>query len=344
MPSPKEPYSGILSGMKYTRLGRTGVTVSRLCLGCMSYGTPQWRPWVHDEAASAPFFKRAIEAGINFFDTADMYSLGVSEEVTGKWLREYGNLDELVIGTKVFFPMSAQPNMGGLSRKHIQQACEDSLRRLGVETIDLYQIHRLDPATPMDEMLAALDQLVTQGKVRYIGASSMYAWEFQRLLSLSERNGWARFATMQNHYNLVYREEEREMIPLCEDQGIGVIPWSPLARGMLAGTRSKLGDSSTSRSSSDGLDQILYDQPSDWEVVEAVKKVASERGEPPARVALAWLMSRPAVTAPIVGATKLKHLDDAIAAVEVELSEEEVAALEAPYRAHPVKGLAAPKS
>jgi aryl-alcohol dehydrogenase-like predicted oxidoreductase len=310
----------------------------------MSYGTPEWRPWVHDEAASAPFFKRAIEAGINFFDTADMYSVGVGEEVTGKWLREYGNLDEIVIGTKVFFPMSAQPNMGGLSRKHIQQACEDSLRRLGVDTIDLYQIHRLDPATPMEEMLAALDQLVTQGKVRYIGASSMYAWEFQRLLSLSERNGWARFATMQNHYNLVYREEEREMIPLCEDQGIGVIPWSPLARGMLAGTRSKLGDSSTSRSSSDGLDQILYDQPSDWEVVEAVKKVASERGEPPARVALAWLMSRPAVTAPIVGATKLKHLDDAIAAVEVELSEEEVAALEAPYRAHPVKGLAAPKS
>jgi len=330
--------------MKYTHLGRTGVTVSRICLGCMSYGTPEWRPWVHDEAASAPFFKRAIEAGINFFDTADMYSIGVSEEVTGKWLREYGNLDEIVIGTKVFFPMSDRPNMGGLSRKHIQQACDDSLRRLGVDTIDLYQIHRLDPATPMEEMLAALDQLVSQGKVRYIGASSMYAWEFQRLLSLSERNGWAKFVTMQNHYNLVYREEEREMIPLCEDQGIGVIPWSPLARGMLAGTRIELGDTSTSRSSSDGLDQILYDQPSDWEVVDAVKEVAAERGEPPARVALAWLMSRPAVTAPIVGATKLKHLDDAIAAVEIELSDEEVSALEAPYQAHPVKGLAAPKS
>ena len=330
--------------MKYTHLGRTGVTVSRICLGCMSYGTPEWRPWVHDEEASAPFFKRAIEAGINFFDTADMYSLGVSEEVTGKWLREYGNLDEIVIGTKVFFPMTNRPNMGGLSRKHIQQACEDSLRRLGVETIDLYQIHRLDPVTPMEEMLAALDQLVTQGKVRYIGASSMYAWQFQRLLSLSDQNGWARFVTMQNHYNLVYREEEREMLPLCEDQGIGVIPWSPLARGMLAGTRTKLGDSSTSRSSSDGLDQILYDQPSDWEVVEAVKKVAEARGEPPARIALAWLMSRPAVTAPIVGATKLKHLEDAIAAVEIELSDEEVAALEAPYRPHPVKGLAAPKT
>jgi 1-deoxyxylulose-5-phosphate synthase len=330
--------------MKYTHLGRTGVTVSRVCLGCMSYGTPEWRPWVHDAQASAPFFKRAIEAGINFFDTADMYSVGASEEVTGRWLREYGNLDELVIGTKVFFPMNDRPNMGGLSRKHIQQACEDSLRRLGVEAIDLYQIHRLDPDTPMEEMLAALDQLVTQGKVRYIGASSMYAWQFQRLLSISERNGWARFVTMQNHYNLVYREEEREMIPLCEDEGIGVIPWSPLARGMLAGTRSKLGDDSTNRSSSDGLDQILYDQPSDWDVVEAVKTVANERGEPPARVALAWLLSKPAVTAPIVGATKLRHLDDAIAAAEIELGADEVAILEAPYRAHPVKGMEAPRS
>jgi aryl-alcohol dehydrogenase-like predicted oxidoreductase len=310
----------------------------------MSYGTPDWRPWVHDSDASGPFFKRAVEAGINFFDTADMYSLGASEEVTGKWLREYGNLDEIVLATKVFFPMTDRPNMGGLSRKHIQQACEDSLRRLGVDVIDLYQIHRLDPNTPMEEMLAALDHLVTQGKVRYIGASSMYAWEFERLLSLSERNGWARFVSMQNHYNLIYREEEREMIPLCEDRGVAVIPWSPLARGMLAGTRSKLGDESTSRSSSDGLDQILYDQPSDWDVVEAVKKVAAERGDPPARIALAWLMSRPAVTAPIVGATKLKHLDDAIAAVEIELTDEEVEILEAPYRAHPVKGLAAPKS
>lgn len=330
--------------MKYTLLGRTGVTVSRICLGCMSYGTPEWRPWVHDAEASAPFFRRAIEAGINFFDTADMYSMGVSEEVTGRWLREYGNLDEIVLATKVFFPMSDRPNMGGLSRKHIQQACEDSLRRLGVDAIDLYQIHRLDPDTPMEEMLSALDHLVTRGKVRYIGASSMYAWQFQRLLSLSEQNGWARFVSMQNHYNLIYREEEREMIPLCEDQRVGVIPWSPLARGMLAGTRSKLGDDSTSRSSSDGLDQVLYDQPSDWEVVEAVKKVAAERGESPARIALAWLMSKPAVTAPIVGATKLKHLDDAIASVEIELSGEEIEALEAPYRAHPVKGLAAPKT
>jgi aryl-alcohol dehydrogenase-like predicted oxidoreductase len=310
----------------------------------MSYGTPKWRPWVLDVDASAPFFKRAIETGINFFDTADMYSLGVSEEVTGRWLREYGVLDEIVIATKVFFPMSERPNMGGLSRKHIQQACEASLRRLGVETIDLYQIHRLDPNTPMEEMLAALDQLVSQGKVRYIGASSMYAWQFQRLLSTSERNGWAKFVTMQNHYNLIYREEEREMMPLCEREGIGVIPWSPLARGMLAGTRSKLGDGSTSRSSSDGLDKIFYDQPSDWDVVEAVKKVAADRGEPPARIALAWLLSKPTVTAPIVGATKLEHLDDATAATEIELTPEEVAILEQPYRAHPVKGMEAPRS
>ncbi|MGB5695022.1 MAG: aldo/keto reductase [Polyangiales bacterium] len=330
--------------MRYTHLGQTGVTVSRICLGCMSYGTPEWRPWVHDAEASAPFFRRAIEAGINFFDTADMYSLGVSEEVTGRWLREYGVLDELVIGTKVFFPINDRPNMGGLSRKHIQQACEGSLRRLGVETIDLYQIHRLDPHTPMEEMLAALDQLVTQGKVRYVGASSMYAWQLQRLLSISERHGWARFVTMQNHYNLVYREEEREMMPLCEDQGIGVIPWSPLARGMLAGTRKKLGDGSTSRSSSDGLDQILYDQPSDWDVVEAVRNLAAERGEPPARIALAWLLSKPAVTAPIVGATKVAHLDDAIAAVEIQLSVDEVAMLESPYRAHPVRGMEPPRT
>ncbi len=310
----------------------------------MSYGTPTWRPWVLNADASAPFFKRAIETGINFFDTADMYSLGVSEEVTGRWLREYGVLDEIVIATKVFFPMSERPNMGGLSRKHIQQACEASLRRLGVETIDLYQIHRLDPNTPMEEMLAALDQLVAQGKVRYIGASSMYAWQFQRLLSASERNGWAKFVTMQNHYNLIYREEEREMMPLCELEGIGVIPWSPLARGMLAGTRSKLGDGSTSRSSSDALDKIFYDQRSDWDVVEAVKKVAANRGEPPARIALAWLLSKPAVTAPIVGATKLEHLDDAIAATEIELTPDEVAILEQPYRPHPVKGMEAPRS
>jgi aryl-alcohol dehydrogenase-like predicted oxidoreductase len=256
--------------VEFSYLGNTGAVVSRLCLGCMSYGSPAWRPWVLGSDDAAPFFRRAVEAGINFFDTADMYSNGASEEVTGRWLREYANLDEVVIATKVFFPWSDKPNMGGLSRKHIQQACEASLRRLGVETIDLYQIHRLDPKTPVEETLAALDQLVTQGKVRYIGASSMYAWEFMKALAVSERNGLARFVSMQNHYNLVYREEEREMLPLCEAEGISSIPWSPLARGMLAGTRRTLGDESTARSQSDGLDQILYDQPSDWEVVEAV--------------------------------------------------------------------------
>lgn len=325
--------------MKYTYLANTGVKVSRICLGCMSYGAPSWRPWVLDEDASAPFFRRAIESGINFFDTADMYSLGRSEEVTGRYLREYGNRDELVIATKVFFPMNDRPNMGGLSRKHIQQACEASLRRLGVETIDLYQIHRLDPRTPIEETLAALDQLVTQGKVRYIGASSMYAWQLMKALSISDARGLARFVTMQNHYNLVYREEEREMKPLCASEGISMIPWSPLARGMLAGTRQALGDASTARSESDGLDQILYDQPSDWDVVEAVKQVATARGVAPARVALAWLLHSPVVAAPIVGATKLTHLEDAIAATGFTLEESEIAALEAPYAPHPVKGL-----
>ena len=325
--------------MEYTYLGRTGVKVSRLCLGCMSYGSPSWRPWVLDEGGTAPFFRRAIEAGINFFDTADAYSMGASEEVTGRLLREYANRDEVVIASKVFFPMSEGPNMGGLSRKHIQQACEASLKRLGVDVIDLYQIHRLDPNTPLEETLAALDQLVTQGKVRYLGASSMYAWEFMRALALSDRRGLARFVTMQNHYNLVYREEEREMMPLCEAEEIGVIPWSPLARGMLAGTRTTLGDDSTTRSHSDVVDQILYDQPSDWEVVAAVKQVAAQRGDKPAQVALAWLLSKPSVAAPILGATKLAHLDDAIEAVEKQISDEEIALLEAPYQPHPVKGI-----
>ena len=264
--------------MEYARLGNTGVQVSRICLGCMSYGSADWRPWVLDQEAAGPFFRRAIEAGINFFDTADMYSIGRSEEVTGHWLREVGNRDEIVLATKVFFPMNERPNMGGLSRKHIQQACEASLRRLGVETIDLYQIHRLDPATPIEETLAALDELVCQGKVRYIGASSMYAWEFARALACSDAGGSARFVSMQNHYNLVYREEEREMLPLCDAEGVSCIPWSPLARGMLAGTRKALGDTSTTRSETDGLDQILYDQPSDWKVVEAVCAVAEARG------------------------------------------------------------------
>ncbi len=326
--------------MKYVPLGGTGMKVSRLCLGCMSYGSPSWRPWVLDEAAAAPFFRRAVEAGINFFDTADMYSFGESEVVTGRLLREYAKRDEIVVATKVFFPHSDRPNMGGLSRKHIQQACDASLRRLGMDVIDLYQIHRLDADTPVEETLSALTDLVRQGKVRAIGASSMYAWEFARSLAISDREGFERFATMQNHYNLVYREEEREMMPLCEFEGVAVIPWSPLARGLLAGTRTKLGDDSTQRSATDGLDQYLYDQPSDWDVVEAVRAVAKQRGVKPAQVALAWLCARPAVVAPILGATKLAHLEDGLSALELDLDPEEAAAIEAPYRPHPVKGIA----
>jgi aryl-alcohol dehydrogenase-like predicted oxidoreductase len=328
--------------MKYTYLGNTGVKVSRLCLGCMSFGSPSWRPWVLDRDQSAPFFRQAIEAGINFFDTADIYSNGVSEEVTGHYLREYGRRDELVIATKLFFPMGEGPNMGGLSRKHIQQACEASLRRLGVDTIDLYQIHRLDPHTPIEETLTALDQLVTQGKVRYIGASSMFAWELMKALSISDRRGLARFVSMQNHYNLVYREEEREMVPLCASERISMIPWSPLARGMLAGTRQKLGDTSTARSQSDALDQVLYDQPSDWDVVAAVKEVAAARGVAAAQVALAWVLHNPVVAAPIVGATKLAHLQDAIGALDLKLDDAELKTLHAPYKPHPVRGLRPP--
>lgn len=325
--------------MEYTNLGRTGVRVSKICLGCMSYGSSKWRPWVLDEDKAMPFFQRAVEAGINFFDTADVYSVGASEEVTGKALRRYANLEEVVLATKVRFPMGEAPNMVGLSRKHIIQGCEASLRRLGVDTIDLYQVHRFDRHTAIEETLAALDMLVHQGKVRYIGASSAMAWKFAKALGLSDTHGWARFVTMQNHYNLIYREEEREMNPLCDEENIAIIPWSPLARGLLAGTRKSLDDKeSTPRAGSDAFTQILYDNPSDWDVVEATKKVASERGATPAQVALAWLLSKPSVAAPIVGATKMSHLDEAIAAVDMELTAEEIEALESPYQPHAVRG------
>ncbi len=325
--------------MQYAYLGRTGVKVSRLCLGCMSYGSTEWRPWVLEENAAMPFFRKAVEAGINFFDTADVYSLGASEEITGKALRESAKMEEIVLATKVFSRMADGPNMEGLSRKHIQQACEASLRRLGVQTIDLYQIHRYDSHTPVDEMLAALDLLVRQGKVRYIGASSMAAWKFAKALSLSERNGWARFVTMQNHYNLIYREEEREMIPLCEAEGIGVIPWSPLARGLLAGTRKTPDDTaSTARAASDDFARKLYDHPADREVMQACQAVADRLGVQPAQVAIAWLLSKPAVTAPIIGATKMQHLETALAAVDLKLGEEEVRQLELPYQPHAVRG------
>ena len=288
-----------------------------------------------DEAASRPFFKRAIDEGMNFFDTADMYSLGVSEQITGKLLREMGQLDEIVLATKVYFPMNDRPNMGGLSRKHIVQACEASLKRLGVETIDLYQIHRFDPETPIEETLHALNQLVEQGKVRYLGASSGYAWELMKALSVSEKNGWARFVSMQNHYNLIYREEEREMMPLLADQGLGSIPWSPLARGLLA---RPLEAQATARHTSETLTPKLYDTPSDRDVIAALEKVANTRGESMSAIALAWLLSKPTVVAPIVGITRLRYYDDALRALELTLSEEEINLLEAPYQPHVVKG------
>ena len=325
--------------MHYTTLGKTGLTVSRIALGCMSYGNPGWRNWVLDEEAAQPFFRRAIEAGINFFDTADMYSIGASEEITGRALRKYANLDEVVIATKVHFTMGSGPNMKGLGRKHIVQGCEASLKRLGVDAIDLYQIHRLDRAVPMDEMLEALDHLVRSGKVRYLGASTMYGWEFAKALYTSNAHGWARFVSMQNHYNLLYREEEREMMPLCRSEGIGVIPWSPLARGLLAGRPRMQAGGATPRASVDAASvDYLYDHPSDDAVIAAVRTVAESRRLPMAQVALAWLLQQPGVTAPIIGATKLPQLDDAIAAIDVVLSAEECALLEQPYTAHEVRG------
>ena len=323
--------------MKYTQLGRSGLEVSRICLGCMTYGTPKWRPWVLDEVDSRPFFKKALDLGINFFDTADMYSMGVSEEVTGRALREMAKMEEIVLATKVHFQMADAPNMSGISRKHIVQGCEASLRRLGVETIDLYQIHRFKSTVPIDETLAALDHLVHQGKVRYLGASSGYAWQMARALSVSERNGWARFISMQNHYNLVYREEEREMIPLCIEEGVGVIPWSPLARGRLARTTPSP-SSGTTRADSDTYAVDLYDSPSDQSVIDAGRRVAKELGVAPSEVALAWLLQKPGVSAPIVGATKIEHLESAVRALDVQLTAEQVRALEEPYQPHAVRG------
>ncbi|HZK78207.1 MAG TPA: aldo/keto reductase [Gemmatimonadaceae bacterium] len=323
--------------MQYAQLGHSGLSVSRICLGCMSYGSSKWRPWVLDEAEAKPFYRKALDLGINFFDTADMYSLGASEEVTGRALREMANMEEIVLATKVNFPMSSGQNMGGLSRKHIVQGCEASLKRLGVDTIDLYQIHRFDPRVPIEETLAALDHLVHQGKVRYIGASSGYAWIMAQALSTSERNGWARFVSMQNHYNLVYREEEREMIPLCVSEGVGLIPWSPLARGRLART-SPSASEGTTRAANDPFADTLYDSPGDDDVIAAVRKVAEEVGTKPAKVALAWLLSRPGVVAPIIGATKTDHLETAVKSLELKLTDDQIKAVEAPYRPHAVKG------
>jgi aryl-alcohol dehydrogenase-like predicted oxidoreductase len=320
--------------MEYVRLGTTGLKVSRVCLGMMSYGDPKWRDWVLGEEAAEPFVHRAAEAGINFFDTADVYSAGVSEEVTGRMLRSvFGNREDYVLATKVRGVMGPGPNDSGLSRKHILASIDNSLRRLGLDYVDLYQIHRWDPETPIEETMGALHDVVQAGKARYIGASSMYAWQ----LAKAQQVAATPFVSMQNHYNLVYREEEREMIPLCLDQGVGVIPWSPLARGLLAGTHTRDGERLTVRASSDEFSRTLYTN-ADFDVVDQVTEVARARDLPPAQIALAWLLHKPGVSAPIIGATKISHLDDAIAATEVSLSPEEITLLEKPYLPHPIRG------
>jgi aryl-alcohol dehydrogenase-like predicted oxidoreductase len=324
--------------MQYIRLGNTGLRVSRICLGTMTYGSSNWRDWVLNEADARPFYKRALEAGINFFDTADVYSLGASEEVTGRALKEYAKRDDVVIATKVFSPMGGGPNERGLSRKHIFASIDNSLRRLGTDYIDLYQTHRWDPNTPIEETLEALNDLVRIGKVRYIGGSSMYAWQFASALAASERHGWARFVAMQNHYNLVYREEEREMIPLCIDQGVGVIPWSPLARGFLAGNRTQGKSGETARAKSDDFAHAMYYSEADFAVLAAVEQLADERGVKPAQIALAWMLHKPGITAPIVGASKMYQLEEAIAATEITLTPDEIKPLEEPYIPHRVLG------
>jgi len=324
--------------MEYVRLGSTGLKVSRICLGTMTYGTPQWRPWVLDEAQSRPFFKRAIDAGINFFDTADMYSRGVSEEVVGRALKEFTTRDQAVIATKVFYPMGDGPNDRGLSRKHIFDAIDASLRRLGTDHVDLYQIHRFDSGTPIEETLEALHDVVKAGKARYLGASSMSAWRFVKMLRVADAHGWTRFVSMQNHYNLVYREEEREMMPLCREEGIGVIPWSPLARGFLAGNRKRGDRGETIRAKTDEFSHQLYQADSDFTIADRVAAMAGERGVRPAQIALAWLLAQPGVTAPIVGASKLAHLDDAIGALDLQLTDGERRGLEELYQPHPVLG------
>ena len=324
--------------MNYANLGKTGLKVSRICLGCMSYGRSKWREWVLDEEPSRPFIQRALEAGINFFDTANMYSLGASEEVLGRAIHDFARREEVVIATKLFWPMGAGPNDRGLSRKHIFEAIDASLRRLGTDYVDLYQIHRYDPETPLEETLEALHDVVKAGKALYIGASSMFAWQFTRALYLAEKNGWTRFVSMQNHYNLVYREEEREMMPLCRAEGIGVIPWSPLARGFLTGKRKREDKGDTVRAKTDEFAHHMYFAEEDFQVVDRVLEIAGKRGVPPAQVALAWLLAQPGVTAPIVGATKREHLEDALTALTLDLSAEEKKALEEPYRPHPVLG------
>lgn len=325
--------------MKYTRLGKTGLEVSRLVLGCMTYGEPTrgQHPWTLPEEESRIRIKAAIEAGINFFDTANMYSAGSSEEITGRALKDFARRDEVVIATKVFNRMHPGPNGAGLSRKAIMQEIDGSLKRLGTDYVDLYQIHRFDYNTPIEETLEALNDVVKAGKARYIGASSMYAWQFCKMLGVSRQNGWARFVSMQNYVNLLYREEEREMLPLCKEEGIGVIPWSPLARGTL----SRPWNEKTKRSQSDEVSKQLFRDDTaelDRSIVEAVAGVADNRGVPMAQIALAWILSKSEITAPIIGASKPNHLDDAVKALDIILSPEEISALETPYRARSVEG------
>jgi aryl-alcohol dehydrogenase (NADP+) len=324
--------------MDYVNLGRTGLKVSRICLGTMTYGSRKWRPWVLDEEESRPFLRRALELGINFFDTADMYSLGASEEVLGRALRDFGpGRDRVVIATKVFNAMGDDPNQRGLSRKHIRHAIDASLRRLGTDYVDLYQIHRFDPSTPIEETMEALNDLVRAGKVLHLGASSMFSWQFAKMIHASEARGWTPFVTMQNHYNLLYREEEREMIPFCVDKSVGLLPWSPLARGVLA--RSLRSD--TARAGTDDYARHLYGAElpeADRAIHAAVHRIAAERGVPAAQVALAWLCQKPGVVAPIVGASKPNQLEDAVAALSLKLGAREVSELESPYVPHAVAG------
>ncbi|MFW5691521.1 MAG: aldo/keto reductase [Chloroflexota bacterium] len=326
--------------MDYVNLGRTGLKVSRICLGMMTYGDRNWRDWILDEDEARPFVQKAVEAGINFFDTADMYSRGVSEQVTGRLLREYaGTRDSYVVATKVYFAHGEKPNQGGLSRKHIMDAIDISLKNLDMDYVDLYQIHRWDYNTPIEETMEALHDVVKAGKARYIGASSMHAWQFAKAQHVARVNGWTPFISMQNHYNLVYREEEREMIPQCIDMGVGLIPWSPLARGFLAGNRSRdTAQPPTLRARTDRMDRDMYFTDADFDVVDAVKAVAQVRGLSPAQVALAWMLHKPGIASPIIGASKLYQLEEAIDAVEIHLSDAEIAQVEAPYQTKPVLG------
>ncbi len=343
--------------MNYVNLGASGLRVSRIALGMMTFGTPEWRPWVLDEAAARPIVQRAVELGVNLFDTADMYSGGASEQITGRLLREFAPRDEIVIATKLYFPVDLafkggnapgpkppiRPNMSGLSRKRIFAAVDASLQRLGVDTIDLYQVHRFDPATPIEETMEALHDLVRAGKVRYLGASSMWAWQFAKMQYVAHQHGWTKFVSMQNHYNLVYREEEREMIPLCRDQGVGLLPWSPLARGFLAGNRARDANvekaaGATSRAQTDDIAQKYYYQEGDHAVAAALGAMAKQRGISNATLAYAWLLNQSGVSAPIVGASKAWQIEHAVQALDVSVSTEELATLAAPYRPHPVLG------